>query len=155
VEQRGGLQRRLARAHDYDVLSAEYAEVRMRGAVGAQFGREGGQRRRHVREVLDAGRDDHRAGGDPLAVRERQLEPLALVGDGVDQDLLDRQAEVGGEPLTVADERVQRDGQAVTGVGATGRCAERLEGVGTGRIREVRGEPLRLEEHPARHRRFP
>ncbi len=152
VQQGRALQRGLPGADDRHPLPGQGTQVGVLGAVGAQRAGQVGQHPRHPGEVLDARRQHDVAGHDVAAVGQAEVEAAVPArSQAGDHDLLQARHQLVGEPLAVADERVQRDGQAVAGVRVTGLGAERVQRVAAPGVGQVRGEALRLEEHAARH----
>ncbi len=120
-----------------------------------QLGREARDQLRHRGEVGDPGGHDHLLGAELLAVVETQPEAPTVAGHVGHARLL----EVGHvAPLEV--QAVLHEGGEGNGLvrGVVGQVVlEAVVGQGGARVRgrQVRGEPVRLQEHPARHRRTP
>ena len=109
AQQRGPLVRALAAADHGDPGTAEVVEGDQPAGVAPAVGGHVGVPLGEVREVRDAGRGQDLLRGDRRPVTHRRLEEPVRPGQSLDEDLLDAEALLLGEPLGVVEKHPDRD----------------------------------------------
>lgn len=108
VEQRGQPERRLPAADDRNVLAARPLEVPIQLRMRRILRRQVPQRRRGLREALQAERDHDSARGERAAIAQRQLELIADAAQCEHVDRPDFADQIRLEPQPVLDEGFER-----------------------------------------------